>query len=87
VLSVETRKTLNPKGEQLTEVTELCLVTDGGELRNFEVGPATSVRIADRDLTEDVGRFLSLIGSAKAMDLRRMTISATGEGERDVFVS
>jgi hypothetical protein len=87
VLSVETRKTLNPKGEQLMEVTELSLVTDGGELRSFEMGPATSVRIADRDLSDDVGRYLNLIGSAKAMDLRRMTISATGEGERDVFVS
>jgi hypothetical protein len=87
VLSVETRKTLNPKGEQLTEVTELSLVTDGGELRSFEMGPATSVRIADRDLSDDVGRYLNLIGSAKAMDLRRMTISAAGEGEREVFVS
>jgi hypothetical protein len=87
VLSVETRKTLNPKGEELTEVTELSLVTDGGELRSFEVGPATSVRIADRDLSDDVGRYLNLIGSAKAMDLRRMTISTAGEGEREVFVS
>jgi uncharacterized coiled-coil protein SlyX len=87
VLSVETRKILNPKGEQLTEVTELSLVTGGGELRSFELGPATSVRIADRDLSEDVGRYLNLIGSAKAMDLRRMAISATGEGEREVFVS
>jgi len=87
VLSVEARKTLNPKGEQLTEVTELSLVTDGGELRSFDMGPATSVRIADRDLSEDVGRYLSLVGSAKAMDLRRMTISAAGDGERDVFVS
>ena len=87
VLSVETRKILNPKGEQLTDVTELSLVTDGGELRSFEVGPATSVRIAGRDLNDDVGRYLNLIGSAKAMDLRRMAISVTGEGERDVFVS
>jgi uncharacterized coiled-coil protein SlyX len=87
VLSVETRKILNPKGEQLTEVTELSLVTDSGELRSFEMGPATSVRIADRDLSDDVGRYLNLIGSAKAMDLRRMTISAAGDGERDVFVS
>jgi len=87
VLSVETRKALNPKGEQLMEVTELSLVTDGGELRSFEMGPSTSVRIADHDLSDDVGRYLNLIGSAKAMDLRRMTISATGDGERDVFVS
>jgi hypothetical protein len=87
VLSVETRKTLNPKGEQLAEVTEISLVSDGGELRTFEMGPATSVRISDHDLSDDVGRYLSLIGSAKAMDLRRMTISATGDGERDVFVS
>jgi hypothetical protein len=87
VLSVETRKTVNLEGEELTEVTELSLVTDGGELRTFELRPATSVRIADRDLSDDVGHYLNLIGSTKAMDLRRMTISATGEGERNVFVS
>ena len=87
VLSVETHRKLSPRGEQVTEITELSIVTHGGELRSFELGPATTVRIADQDLSEEVGRYLNLIGSARAMDLRRMTISAEGRGERNVFVS
>ena len=87
VLSVDTRKVVNRSGDEVANVLELSLITDNGELRTFDVGPATSVRVADRDLSEEVGRYLNLIGSAKAMDVRRMTISAAGEGERDVFVS
>jgi hypothetical protein len=34
-----------------------------------------------------VEKYLNLIGSSRARDLRRMTISATGTGEREIFVS
>ena len=87
VLTVDTRKVLNAKGDDLTEVLELSIITGNGELHTFEVGPATTVRVADPDLSEEVSRYLNLIASAKAMDVRRMTISAAGDGERDVFVS
>jgi len=87
VLSVETGRKLGAKGEQVAEVTELSLVTENGELRSFELGPATTVRVADRELGDEIGRYLNLIGSAKAMDSRRMTISAAGTGEREIFVS
>jgi hypothetical protein len=56
-------------------------------VRSFELWPGTSVRIADRELSDEVTRYLNLIGSAKAVDLRRLTISAAGAGEREVFVS
>ena len=69
------------------DVTTFAVVTDTGEMRNFELGPATSVRIADRELTDEVGRYLRLVGSSRARDLRRMTISALGAGDREVFVS
>jgi len=57
-------------------------VTEGGEMRNFELSPGTSVRIAERDLTDEVGRYLNLVGSSRARDLRRMMIAATGSGDR-----
>ena len=56
-------------------------------MRNFDLGPSTSVRLAERDLSDEVGKYLNLIGSSRARDLRRMTISATGTGDRDIFVS
>jgi hypothetical protein len=67
--------------------TLFSVVTDNGEMRNFELGPGVTVRIADRDLSDEVGRYMNLIGSSRARDLRRMTISDTGSGDRNVFVS
>jgi hypothetical protein len=56
-------------------------------MRNFDLGPGTAVRLAERDLSDEVGRYLNLVGSSRARDLRRMTLSATGTGERNIFVS
>lgn len=87
VLSVEMVKKFGARPEQMEEVLEVTLVTDAGEVRSFELWPGTSVRIADRELSDEVNRYLNLIGSAKAVDLRRLTISAAGPGEREIFVS
>ncbi len=87
VLSVEMVKKFGTKPEQMEEVPDVTLVTDAGEVRSFELWPGTSVRIADRELADEVNRYLNLIGSAKAVDLRRLTISAAGTGEREIFVS
>jgi hypothetical protein len=90
LLSVEQeeRKTDgNTDSGAVYQVTKFSLITDSGEMKNFELGPGVSVRLADRDLNEEVGRYLNLVGSSRARDLRRMTVSATGNGEREVFVS
>ena len=86
LLSVERERKQNGKGDYV-DVTTLALVTDSGEMRSFELGPATSVRLADRELNDEVGRYLNLVSTARARDSRRMTISATGSGDREVFVS
>ena len=87
VLGFEVMKKFGDKPELVEEITVLTLVTDAGEVRSFDLGPGTSLRIADRELAEEVNRYLNLIGSAKAVDLRRLTISAAGTGEREIFVS
>jgi hypothetical protein len=86
LLSVEKEKRFNEKGDSY-EVTEFSVITDGGDMRNFDLSPNTSVRLAERDLSDEVGKYLNLIGSSRARDLRRMTISATGTGDREIFVS
>ncbi len=87
LLSVEKVKHQNAKGEDLYETTEFAIVTDSGEMRSFVLSPAVSVHLADHELTGEVGRYLDLVGSSRARDLRRMTITATGDGDRNVFVS
>lgn len=85
LLSVE-RKTRT--GTNWTvETDEISLITDGGEVRSVDLNPSTSVRITDKDLQVEVGRYLGLIASARDQDVRRMTISTTGAGERYLYVS
>ncbi len=85
LLSVE-RKTRVSGGTTL-EVDHLSLVTDSGEMRTVELTPLLSVRLADRDLGSEVNRYLDLISSTRAQDLRRMAIATSGSGERPLFVS
>jgi len=86
LLSVQKERKQNGKGDYV-DATTFAIVTEGGEMRNFELGAGTSVRLAERDLSDEVRRYLNLVGSSRARDLRRMTISATGSGDRNVFVS
>ena len=86
VFSVETVKKETSKGGTL-DVTQLAIVTDAGELRLFELGPGVTVRAAEGEIRDDVSRYLNLVGSTRSKDVRRMTISATGNGDRNLFVS
>jgi Carboxypeptidase regulatory-like domain len=86
LLSVEKNRKQDARGN-FTDVTEFSLISEAGDLRTFELAPATSVRLAERDLSEEVGKYLNLVGSSRAADVRRMTLTATGSGERAIFVS
>jgi hypothetical protein len=85
LLSVE-RKTRNATNWTV-ETDEISLISDSGEVRTVDLNPSTSVRIADKDLQVEVGRYLGLIASSRDQDVRRMTISTTGSGERKLNVS
>jgi hypothetical protein len=85
LLSVE-RKTRVSGGTTL-EVDLITLVSDSGDVQSMELTPAVSVRLAERDVNEEVGRYLGLLSSVRQEDLRRMTIDTSGAGERQLFVS
>jgi hypothetical protein len=88
LLSVDERQ-LSTKSddEKKPTISELSIVTDGGEVRTFDLTPATSVRITEKDLNDEVGRYLHLLSSTRDKDIRRMTIATAGEGERPLLVS
>jgi len=85
LLSVE-RKTRISGGTTL-EVDVISLVTDAGELREVELSPGVSVQIADPELHGDINRYFTLLSSERQQDLRRMTLSSAGAGQRELFVS
>src|SRR6267154_1250322 len=72
ILSVERKTRMGTAGS--VEMEQISLITDAGEVRNIDLNTSTSVRIADRDLTE-IGKYLGLVASARDQDVRRITIS------------
>jgi len=87
IFSVEKETRFDSKGEGTREVEIVSLFADTGEVQSFELTPGVAVRILDHDLASEVGSYLNLIGSSRDVDLRRMTISTIGVGERNLFVS
>jgi hypothetical protein len=85
LLGVESR--VQSTATQTTEVHYLTLVTATGEMRTFEITPGLRVRLLERDLRQEVGQYLDLVGSTRQQDARRMVIQTVGNGERDLAVS
>ena len=86
LLSIDERD-IAIKGEQKITVDQLSLISDAGEVRVFDLTPSTSVRIAEKDVSEEIGKYLGLVASTRDQDLRRMTVSTAGNGERSLLVS
>jgi hypothetical protein len=85
LLSVEQRS--RQRDNETTPIDTISVVTDAGELRTFELSPSVRVRIVERDLRQEIGRYLDLVGSTREQDVRSMVISTAGAGERPLFVS
>ena len=86
LLSVDERE-IPIKGDQKVTIDQVSIVSDSGEVRVFDLTPSTSVRVAEKEVNEEVGKYLGLVASTRDQDLRRMTISTAGEGERNLLVS
>jgi hypothetical protein len=86
LLSIEDRD-VPGKGDQKITLTQISVVSDGGEVRIFDLTPSTSVRVAEKEVNEEIGKYLGLVASTRAQDVRRMTISTAGDGERNLLVS
>ena len=84
LLSVERLR--REKDGDTIAVDTVSIVTDGGEMRSFEL-PSVRVRIADPQLRQEVAHYLDVVGSSRERDVRQMVISTTGTGERPLFVS
>src|SRR5688500_11325000 len=75
------------RGDQFLNVQVFSVLTDGGEMRTFDLSPAVRVRLAERELRQELGRYLDVLGSTREQDVRNMVISTSGSGQRQLFVS
>jgi hypothetical protein len=85
LLAVEQRQ--KERDNELTTVDTFSIVSDSGEIRTFEMSPAVRVRVVERDLRQEIGRYLDLVGSTREQDVRSMVIATSGSGQRPLFVS
>jgi len=86
VFSIESIEKETARGGTI-HVTQLAIVTDDGSMRLFELGPGVVVRAAEPEIHKDLNRYLNLMGSTRSKDVRRMSVSASGSGERELMVS
>lgn len=87
LLSVDKVTRTNPRTDESYEVSEVSVMSDGGDLRTFELTPATSVRFTEPELNREVSRYMQLIATSRAKDVRQMTIGTSGSSDREVAVS
>jgi len=85
LLSVE--RTQRQIGSAVVPVETLSIVTEAGEIQTVALDPGVSVRVLEADLNQEIGRYLSLVGSVRDRDVRRVSIATSGTGERELFVS
>ena len=80
-------KSLKFQGGEKAEVRELVLIGESGELRGIAFDQIRDIRILDTKLREDLKQYLSILRSTFHKNLRPLTISTSGQGERDLFIS
>jgi len=85
VVGIEKR--VKTQGQERTDMQELVMVSEGGELRSIALDQIRGIKLLDQKVREDLDQYLSILQSTIHKNLRKLTISATGEGERDLFVS
>src|SRR5262245_15574376 len=85
VVGIEKRT--RTQGAEKIETQELVLVSEGGELRSIPLDQIRGIKLLDAKLREDLEQYLSILQSTIHKNLRKLTISTTGQGERDLFLS
>ncbi len=85
VVGIEKRA--KSQGTERMETQELVLVSEGGELRSLPLDQIRGIKLLDAKLREDLDQYLSILQSTLHKNLRKLTISTSGQGERDLFVS
>ncbi|HEY4838688.1 MAG TPA: carboxypeptidase regulatory-like domain-containing protein [Candidatus Acidoferrales bacterium] len=86
LLSVE-QKSRTTNGSSTSQVDQISLLDDAGDVRSFTLEPGVNVRFADRDLEMELTRALGLLDSSHQEDTRHLVLSTAGSGDRQIRVS
>jgi hypothetical protein len=73
--------------EKQPEREQLTLLLDNGDLRNVDLGAASSARLSDPRLQNQFKEYLTALAGARSKDKRSVYIDSTDARERDVVAS
>ena len=85
LLSIERKSRI--AGGNTLEVDYVSLLTESGQVRTTELSPSFSVRLLERGLPDKVERYLDLASASREPDIRKMSVSTEGTGDRSLFLS
>lgn len=85
LLNVESKMKI--EGNNSSQICEASVLSDAGEMRSYRIEPGTSLRFTDRELEEQLARALGLMDASHAPDTRRLILSTSGPGARELHVS
>jgi hypothetical protein len=73
--------------EKTPERETVVLLTDSGEIRTFDLGAASSVKLSDPKLQGLLRDYLTVLSGARSKDRRSVYIDAPGTGTRQLAAS
>jgi hypothetical protein len=73
--------------EKRPDQEQITLLLDSGELRTFDLGAASGVRLTDARLQQQFRDYLGAVTSARSKDKRSVYIDSTDAREREVTAS
>ncbi len=73
--------------EKTPERQTVVLLTDSGEIRTFDLGAASSVKLSDPKLQALLRDYLTVLSGARSKDRRSVYIDASGTGTRQLSAS
>ena len=79
-------RTVKPD-EKTPERENVVLLTDSGEIRTFDMGAASSVKLADTKLQGLLRDYLTVLSGARSKDKRSVYIDTAGTGTRQLTAS
>jgi hypothetical protein len=87
VMNVEVTSHRDVKTGEVAEQRVLSILSDAGGLRTFELTPAVEVRMLDRAVHEEIGRYLRVLATTHETPVRQLTLEDKGTGKRELQLS
>ncbi|MFY9222455.1 MAG: hypothetical protein WAQ98_07295 [Blastocatellia bacterium] len=72
------------QNQNILEQDLLVIATDLGDIRAFDLVEIRGIKILDQKLRNDLEHYLDILNNTHKKDARNITISAQGEGQRNI---